>query len=96
MFKRLAIAELHTVHLTWHGICGSTCRDCFPKMAPAKREVYCLYKVSTYYVHLESSQCFGLHVMTLIMLPCQCGVFLSLVSGINYQFVFFITLCPVY
>jgi len=26
-------AELHTVQLTWHVICGLNSQDCFPKMA---------------------------------------------------------------
>jgi len=35
--------------ITQHVVCGLTCRDCFPKMAPVCiHEVNCLYKVSSY------------------------------------------------
>ena len=38
-------------------------------------------------VHLQSSQCFVLHVGTLIMLPWKCGAILSLVSSIELRFI---------
>ena len=68
----------------------STGRDCFPKMASACfREGtgflnFLFFKLS---VHLQSSQCFVLHVGTLIMLPWKCGAILSLVSGIELRFI---------
>ena len=38
-------------------------------------------------VHLQSSQCFVLHVGALIMLLWKCGAILSLVSGLELRFI---------
>ena len=64
--------------------------DCVPKMAPACfREAtgFLNFLFNKPSVHLQSSQCFVLHVGTLIMLPGKCGAILSLVSGIELRFI---------
>ena len=57
----------------------STGRECF-------REGFINF-FNKLFVHLQSSQCFVLHVGTLIMLPWNCGAILSLVSGIELRFI---------
>ena len=66
-------------------VCRSTGHDCFPKMAPAcfREGTGFLNLKNKLSVHLQSSQCFVLHVGTLIMLPWKCSANLSLVSGIE-------------
>ena len=65
------------------------CWFCFPKMAPAcfrEGTGFLNFIFNKLSVHLQSSQCFVLHVGTLIMLPWKCGAILSLVSGIELRF----------
>ena len=72
------------------GVRRSTGRDCFPKMAPAcfrEGAGFLNFLLNKLSVHLQSSQCFVLHVGTLIMLPWKCGAMLSLVSGIELRFI---------
>ena len=73
-----------------HGVRRSTGRDCFPKMAPAcfcEGTGFLNFLFNKLSVHLQSSQCFVLHVGTLIMLPWKCGAILSFVSGIELRFI---------
>ena len=45
--------------------------------------VFKIYLFNKLSVHLQSCQCFGLHVGTLNMLLLKCGAILSLVSGVE-------------
>ena len=85
--------------ITLHSVRRSTGRDCFPKMAPAcfrEGTGFLNFLFNKPSVHLQSSQCFVLHVGTLIMLPWTCGAILSLVSGIELRiyFLFYMNICP--
>ena len=69
-----------------HGVRCSTGHDCYPRWplhVNINATVFIIYLCNKLSVHLQSSQCFGLHVGTLIMLPFKCGAILSLVSGVE-------------
>ena len=79
-----------SVFIPLPGVRRSTGRDCFPKMAPAcfrEGTGFLNFLFNKLSVHLQRSQCFVLHVGTLIMLPWKCGAILSLVSGIELRFI---------
>ena len=82
MHHALTTSTTTTVLLHWrftHALCSQT-RPVF-----ANTQTHIFNKLS---VHLQSSQCFVLHVGTLIMLPWKCGVILSLVSDIEFAIYF--------